>query len=834
VTDLIGIYQRANNLRVRKFLHFVIFFGALLFSATSFSSDLIGGGNNAVGGDEQIIWRPAMRSKLMSLDNLSEPETLIDVFEKEESKHYTTLQPAFGFTESVGVVRVDVAAVRDAVGNQYVLYVDYPLLDDVLLFEKRSKSGQLNLLFKTGDSLPQSSKPISHRAFVFPVVVDAGEAVTFYFVAKSKDTLQFPISIFTESGFEKHTKAGDFVLGMYFGSLLIMAVFIVLLFFNFRDLSLIYMTGYLVFLAGVSGSVNGVLGLYFFPDYPLLAKEIRIFLLAISMAFTLMFGIEYLEMKSNLPQLYRGFKVLVVACIFLPFANLIVPFYYMIQIALVFCLFVAIGVVSSSAIMLKRKYIPAIYYSIAWFVFIFGSALNVGRAFSLLPNNIFTEYVFQIGALVSIVCLALGIAAKFNMDRANRLRLEKVASEEKESRLEAQLVAQEEKYKSEKAESEAKAKSDFLASMSHEIRTPMNGVLGIAQLLKDTPLDSVQSKFVSTIESSGKTLLGILNDILDYSKIESGKFDIETIPVKPAEVIANAVNLFRAKAEEKGVSLRVEVAGDVPDVIASDPTRLSQIILNLASNAFKFTHEGGVIIRIMVQGRDYIRFEVEDSGIGLSEKQQEGLFQSFCQADQTTTRKYGGTGLGLYISKQLSELMGGEIGVESELGRGSCFWFSVLKNESILKDLYKEGDPLAEREVALSKDDFSILNVLVAEDNSVNQVVIKGYLNKLGITPVIAENGAVCLAILMESSVEFNCVLMDCEMPELDGYDATVKIRELDGLSGLAIIGLSGNALLEQEQRALDAGMDAYLRKPIDFPELQRELTRVVLGLRDK
>ena len=790
--------------------------------------------SNVIGGDEHVIWRPMMRSLLMPSNSLSDPSQLIGSFEKEIDGQYTTLQPAFGFTNNVGVVRLNISAMEEATDNRYVLYIDYPLLDDVFLFEKTEDSDEVKLLFKTGDSLPQSSKPILHRAFVFPVVVDAGEESTFYFVAQSIDTLQFPINIFTKLSFEKHAQVESYVLGMYFGSLLIMAIFVLLLYSNFRDPSLIYMTGYLVLLAGVSGSVNGTLGLLVFPDYPLLTKEIRIFCLGISMAFTLMFGIEYLEMKKNIPLLYRIYKVLAITCVFLPIVNLVVPFHYMIQITLFFCLLIGVGVISSCVIMLRRRYLPAIYYSVAWFGFVFGAALNVGRAFSLLPNNMFTEYVFQIGSLSSIVCLALGIATKFNMDRTNSIRLEKVASEEKESRLQAQLVAQEEKHKSEKAESEAKAKGDFLANMSHEIRTPMNGVLGIAQLLKDTSLNAVQRNFVSTIESSGKTLLGILNDILDYSKIESGKFDIETIPVKPAEVISNAVNLFRTKADEKEISLSVEIADDVPEVIASDPTRLSQIMLNLTSNAFKFTHQGGVTIRVMTQGDAHIRFEVEDSGIGLSEKQQGSLFQSFSQADQTTTRKYGGTGLGLYISKQLSELMGGAIGVKSELGKGSCFWFSVLKNELILNDTFLESQSRAETDAELSKEDYSILNVLVAEDNAVNQVVIRGYLGKLGIVPVIAENGAVCLGQLMESPEAFNCILMDCEMPEMDGYDATEKIREMDHFANLAIIGLSGNALPEQEKKALDAGMNAYIRKPVDFSELKQELSAVVLGLHAK
>ena len=616
----------------------------------------------------------------------------------------------------------------------------------------------------------------------------------------------------------------QYILGAYFGGVIMMACFMLTLFINFKDRTLIMMSIYLICLAGVVGSVTGVTSQTIITDSPELAKNIRIIFLAISMMCTMIFGIDYLESKTNMPKLHWAFIGTSIGCAILPLLIFIVPFFYLIQITLIFCIIVASIVITACIIMLKKRYTPAIYYSIAWCWFIFGTIANVGRAFGVFPTNSWTEYGFQWGSMVSVVCLALGIASKFNSERENRLRIEKIAFDEKQNRLRDKIVIQEEQLKSRNAEADAKAKGEFLANMSHEIRTPMNGVIGLTQILKETSLTEDQKGLISTIETSGKTLLGVLNDILDYSKIESGKFDVEEIPVKPKEIVKNTTELFRKRAKEKKIDINYQVDKNVPPLICSDPTRLSQILLNLTSNALKFTNEGQIVVRVVNEGDQHLRFEVSDTGIGLSKSQQNKLFQSFSQADSSTTRKYGGTGLGLYISRRLSELMGGEIGVESVENKGSTFWFTIKLNEIVHDPALDTNASNITLNEKISDTDFSMLNLLIAEDNKINQMVIKGLLKKTGIKPVIVENGSECVSTISNPENSFNCILMDCEMPEMDGYEATIRIRQNNNLAQPIIIGLSANALKEQEIKALNAGMNEYLRKPIDLDQLFSKL----------
>lgn len=521
-----------------------------------------------------------------------------------------------------------------------------------------------------------------------------------------------------------------------------------------------------------------------------------------------------------------------------------------------------------------------------------------------------------------------------------------------------------------------KAKSEFLANMSHEIRTPMNGVLGMTELLLGTPLAKRQHQYARTIHNSAMALLGIINDILDYSKIEAGKLELEHISFNLETMFDDCSAIFAMKCSEKPIQLVTRMDHRVPVSLMGDPTRLRQILMNLIGNAFKFTEKGQVVIRTEWLGAEdnqvFLKFSIQDSGIGLSEDQISRLFKSFSQADTSTTRKYGGTGLGLAICKQLAELMGGEIGVDSTLGEGATFWFTArlgiaeacelrtaqqkleaaMQGKSVLivdehapyresiaerarawgmqaettgslgqatkllasaasdgkpysivmlasdgekldfaqsvshRDEYghptvillcpshhlpnsealahhhlqfllEKPTPLVELRNVLGRAcgattdidehleqakkekplNFSQLRVLVAEDNKVNQMVIDGLLKKLGIRAKLAENGAIAVAACQTAEAPFDLVLMDCEMPELDGWSASRQIRDgnfrRNNGEPVVIIALSAHAMSIEKEKARAAGMDDYLSKPISMDRLVDALRRHQLYTED-
>jgi len=453
---------------------------------------------------------------------------------------------------------------------------------------------------------------------------------------------------------------------------------------------------------------------------------------------------------------------------------------------------------------LRKGSRAAVFYAIGWVLPIIGVAMRILRGFDVIPHSSIVEYGMSIGMALETIILSIGIA-----DRISQIRKERDKA----------LLAEA------SASATSQAKSDFLAHMSHEIRTPMNAIMGMSDFMAKTKLDATQRRYMDDIQTSSRVLMNLLNGVLDYSKIEAGKVDLEAIEFDPAAIFEEVYAITNQKAKEKGISLTIKGVETLPPVLIGDPTRLSQVLINLTNNAVKFTEKGGVTIRVSVEksvaANTILTCQVDDTGIGMAPEQLSQLFQSFNQADTSIARRFGGSGLGLSICKQLVELMGGTIGVDSVPGRGSSFYFSVPMQVA-------ESRNLSSSQPTETVSHLEGTRMLLVEDNEINQRLAAKLLSIAGVNFDIADGGHA--AIKQVADTEYDLILMDLNLPDMDGLETTKTIRAMENGATVPIVALTGNDDQDSRDACQKAGMNDLIAKPFNPKALYAALESSLQG----
>lgn len=660
-----------------------------------------------LAGDQQV-WNLSSR-----ITYFSDPSNKLELSDIEGNKEvdWQYLNGVFAgknYIENNLWLKVDLN--NNTSNEDWIFEIEWPYHDYVDLYFLDGQS-QVIGKYQTGDLRPYSTRPIPHRFFVFPFTMDKGESVSVLIKIDSRSEIQVPVTLYTHQYFDTYEHSRWAWVGVFIGVIVVMGLYNLFIYFSTRHLSyfvyvvFVFTTGlYLISTMGLGNS-------YLWQENHLIIQNSYRTIGAIAFVAAIFFAREFLELARHSKKLSRLSVILMLSWGGLALLNILTSEASAEIISIPLTLVTLIFFVYAGVyIWLKKQDEVGKYYVLAWVGPIIGTVVMVLQITGTIDRTLLSSHSQQIGMLFETVLLSLALGV-----RIKRLRTEKTKAET-------------EAYA---AELQSKSKSEFLATMSHEIRTPMNGVLGMVELLKDSALPEKELKYVETIHNSGQALLGIINDILDFSKIESGKLELEEIEFNVQDLVDDCLSLFALQAADKKLKFFCYVVPKTPVKLMGDPTRIRQIIINLIGNAFKFTEQGGVSLKVFnvgsEEGKAQVRFEITDSGIGLSEEQRNNLFQAFQQADKSTTRKYGGTGLGLSICKQLVELMGGNIGVDSEQGKGSTFWFTI---------------PFAYRPHENEDHLFKGVNLLVFGENDSEHDMILNLASGWGFNSISASNRA--------------------------------------------------------------------------------------------
>ncbi|MDX1693111.1 MAG: 7TM diverse intracellular signaling domain-containing protein [Ketobacteraceae bacterium] len=766
-----------------------------------------------------------------------------------QALHRGEFEPSFGnlnkgFTASALWFYVVMQNGHDLT-RDLVLEVDYPMLDTLDVY---CELGSRQNNFLLGDHVTKSARPVQVRNFLVPLTLEPGQTAACFFRVVSSSNVVLPLTVSDTHPYIEVVHDTQWLLGAFYGIAVGLLFFSSVIFFALREnmylFYALHCAGGILFNSGLDGTASSLWASLGMEDTGVLVS------VCLAQIGALYFALSFLRIRESHPLVNKvSHGVVALICLY----ALLLPF---VETRLIMEIIVFSGMLFLfymlflGLLRIKDKYMPAWIFLAGWGPIILAAMLVVLTVLGLLQDSAISIYSMKLAWCLELVILSLGLGYSIRLMKLNQQGSE---------------------YQMLEARRENIDKTRFLAKVSHEVRGPMSGILGLADLLGRTPLNTEQKRYVKAIRNGSQALLEVTNDFLDYSKIEAGKMRLNIDAFNLRELVQDCAAIYEMAARKKGLKLVCIFEVGTPVVVEGDGGRVRQVLLNLISNALKYTEVGYIKIRIGLtdQIRDQqivLKITVEDTGVGIDQKDIDLLFRDYTQLHQPVNTDSPSTGLGLSICRQLIELMGGEIALDSEPGRGSSFWFTLpvsirddydyLDHEEIYNLVspvdntvdvpieYSGNERLSPaRDTEAGKEDASApadddhqmsvdLRILVVEDNEINLKVIHGFLDKLGLHPVTVNNGLEAVKHVTEGGAEYDLILMDCEMPIMDGYTAATRIhawQERQQIPLTPIVALSAHATDVHRQKAREAGMALHIAKPLTFEKFTQAID-VVMG----
>lgn len=804
--------------------------------------------------------------------------------------------PNFGFTGQAYWLRVELQAPPD--GADWLLELSYPIIDEIELYQLRH--GQLVATARSGDALPFAQRPISDPGFVFPLAFEGGAPLTLYLRVRSLAALQVPLVAWEERAFAEHVAATQMFWGAFYGTFVLMFLYNLCVYLLLRDRRYLWYIAYVASFLLYQMSLEGHAFQYLWPEQPWWANYSVPFFINTTVLAMLLFVRAFLDAPSRHPTLNKLLLAGAASSALLAPLSLLLPYGLSVQLSTLLGQLNAVLILFASGLSLRAGNRSARFLLLAWVLLLLGGLVYSLTVLGLLPVNALTMHVLHVGVALELVLLSFALADRMNAERRAKAEAQQRA-----------LVAEQQQRA---AEARAEAGNLFLATMSHELRTPIHAVSGYSELALSSAPPPPFAEYFEQIHRAAGSLNVLVGDVLDLSRLEARRVELECVEYGVEELLRDVAHLFAHRQKHPRVVLTFSAQPELPRRLLGDVQRLKQILINLVGNALKFTERGEVRVSVCLlasrEGMAEIEFNVADTGIGVSSEQAGQLFEPFSQADVSISRRYGGSGLGLSICKRLLELMGGSIGASERSGGGSVFWCrleqrvaaasayepvtaearvavdvsSEVERDWLLARLGEFGFeclPAARADAVLISDgpvagparrrilladadsapavkagmllrrplnpldlraalherqdaarvsravpswSLSGARVLVVEDTAINRELAQAVLSRWRAFARFADDAEAALAVVQQE--DFDCVLMDIQLPGMDGYEATRRIHALPGRQGLPVIAMTANAAVDEFDRCRAAGMVDYVPKPLELQRLYRTLTR--------